>query len=210
MTTFQGIIAVCVCPMLVVPALAANSYNEAVNGNLSTNQSSPTPFTIASGTNPVIGSVGPGNSADWIAITVPAGLQLSSDVLAVYTSTDSQGFTGFQAGSAFVGNPETTASAYEGYTHFGTSVTNGSLPVQNLAGADLLPIMANPADAPGSQGFTPPLAAGTYTFLIQQLGAATSYEFDFGASAVPEPAALGLLGLGGIGLAAAAYKRRSR
>jgi hypothetical protein len=70
--------------------------------------------------------------------------------------------------------------------------------------------MANPADAPGASGFTPPLAAGTYTFLIQQLGASTTYEFDFNATATPEPASLCLIGLGGMGLLVAAARRRKR
>ena len=39
--------------------------------------------------------------------------------------------------------------------------------------------MADPNFAPGATGFTPPLAAGTYTFLIQQGGfATTGYQFD--------------------------------
>ena len=122
---------------------------------------------------------------------------LSSDVLASYASTDSQGFTGVQAGSSFVGNPETTPSAYLGYAHYGTAASNGAAGTLNLVGDNLLPIMGNTADASGSQGFTPPLAAGTYTFLIQQTGATTNYEFDFGVSPVPEPGSLCLIGLAG-------------
>ncbi|HKB04920.1 MAG TPA: cadherin-like domain-containing protein, partial [Gemmataceae bacterium] len=34
---------------------------------------------------------------------------------------------------------------------------------------------------------TPPLAAGDYTFLIQQLGSATTYRFDFNTSDAPAP-----------------------
>ena len=177
----------------------AASYNESVSGDLSNNQAAPTPLTLSSGVNPVIGTTQAGDQ-DWIALTVPAGFALSSDVLAAYQSTDSQGFTGFQPGSAFVGNPETTPSAYTGYSHYGTLATNGSLAPANLLGVNLLPIMANPAADPGALGFTPPLAAGTYTFLIQQTGAATSYEFDFGVTAVPEPGSLCLIGLGGVAM----------
>ena len=43
--------------------------------------------------------------------------------------------------------------------------------------------------------FTPPLGAGTYTFLIQQTGATTAYQFDFGVTSVPEPGSLCLVGL---------------
>lgn len=119
-------------------------------------------------------------------------MQLSTDVLAAYTSNDAQGFTGFQAGSSFVGNAETTPSAYLGYAHYGTGATNGGVPT-NVVGDDLLALMANPTVAAGAQGFTDPLSAGTYTFLIQQLGAATSYQFDFGVTAVLEPAVMNTL-----------------
>ena len=118
------------------------------------------------------------DSQDWITLTVPAGLQLSSLTLASYVSADVQGFTGVQAGTAFVGSVNDPA-AYLGYAHFGTAADNGSLPTANLVGVDILPIMGNPSAAPGSQGFTPPLGSGSYVFLIQQLGC-HSYEFDYG------------------------------
>jgi hypothetical protein len=194
---------------LIVWALAASTqasilWDQSTDGSLSTNQSAPTPLTAVPGINSVIGIVGTtngvGNKENWLALTIPTGYQLSSDVLESYVSTDMQGFTGFQDGSSFVGNPETTPGAYVGYTHFGTGATNGSLPATNLVGVDLLPLMANPAIAAGAQGFTPPLPAGTYTFFIQQLGATTNYQFDYGVTAVPEPASLSVMGIGGIAL----------
>lgn len=192
-----------------VAALACQSpatvlWDQSVDGSLSTNQSAPTPLTASLGINSVIGTVGQtsgvGNKQNWLALTIPAGLQLSSDVLESYVSTDQQGFTGFQDGSSFIGNPETTPSAYVGYTHFGTGATNGANPPTNLVGVDLLPLMANPAIAAGATGFTPPLPSGTYTFFIQQLGATTNYQFDYGVTAVPEPTSIGLLAIGAVGL----------
>jgi hypothetical protein len=189
--------------LLSIVALCASSsratvvWNEATNGDLSNNQAAPTPLTLSSGTNSVIGTTAAGDQ-DWLALTIPAGFQLSSDVLAAYASTDSQGFTGVQAGSSFVGNPETTPSAYLGYAHYGTAAANGAAGTANLINVNLLPIMGNTADASGSQGFTPPLAAGVYTFLIQQTGATTNYQFDFGVTAIPEPASLCLIGLTGV------------
>ncbi|HZZ29119.1 MAG TPA: PEP-CTERM sorting domain-containing protein [Pirellulales bacterium] len=210
--TLQGILWAALCVLTINQAQAGNTYNESTSTDLSNNQAAPTSFSLTSGTNPVIGNVGAavGDMQDWIAVSVPSGFQLSSLILHSYISNDVQGFTGFQAGSAFSGNPQTAPSAYEGYTHFGTAAQNGVLAAVNLVGQDLLPVMANPADAPGSQGFTPPLAAGTYTFLVQQSGASTSYEFDFGVTAVPEPASLGLMGLAGAALLAVAFRRRKQ
>ena len=176
-------------------ARATVLYNESANPDLSNNQASPTPFTLAVGSNSVIGSVGTGDTQDWIALTVTPGLKISSIVLAGYQSAHAQGFTGFQNGASFIGSPF-SASSYAGYAHYGTGATNGPLPPTNLVGADLLPIMANPSLAAGSQGFTPPLLGGTYAFLIQQLGSSTSYQFDFNVQSVPEPASLGILAIG--------------
>jgi hypothetical protein len=68
--------------------------------------------------------------------------------------------------------------------------------------------MADPNFAPGTTGFTPPLHAGTYTFLIQQGDPSTTgYQFDMNLRAVPEPgSSLCLLGMGG--LAILALRRR--
>jgi hypothetical protein len=160
-------------------------WDESISGDLSNNQAAPSTFSLASGANNVIGTVGGGDTQDWITLTVPAGLQLSSLTLASYVSADVQGFTGVQAGTAFVGSVNDPA-AYLGYAHFGTAAHNGSLPTANLVGVDILPIMGNPSAAPGSPGFPPPLGSGSYSFLIQQLGSATGYQFDYGVTPVPE------------------------
>src|SRR6185369_13107076 len=70
-------------------------------------------------------------------------------------------------------------ASYLGYSHVGTEVTVGSPPPINLVGADLLPILGDRTLAVGAQGFTPPLPSGDYTFLIQQMGTGTAYQFDF-------------------------------
>lgn len=174
---------------LVTMAPASTIWNEGINGDLSDNQAAPNAFNLASGTNSIIGTVGGGNSQDWVALTVPAGLELSSLVLAGYQSADSQGFTGVQAGASFVGSPF-SATSYLGYAHYGTAATNGALPPTNLIGADLLPLMGNTTLAAGAAGFSGPLPSGTYTFLTQQLGGLTNYQFDYNLVAVPEPSSL--------------------
>jgi hypothetical protein len=179
--------------LCAVSARAAVVYNESGNPDLSNSQAAPTAFTLSLGANSIIGSVGTGDSQDWVALTLPAGRKLSSLVLASYQSADAQGFLGVQTGSSFVGSVF-DATAYLGYVHFGTGATNNGPPT-NVVGTNLLPLMGNNTIATGSQGFTPPLASGTYTFLIQQLGSPTAYQFDF--IVVPEPATCGLLALGG-------------
>ena len=160
-------------------AVPAILWNEAVNGDLSNSQATPTPLTAGLGTNSVLGTVGGGTgSVDWLTLHVPSGMLLDSLVLTAYTSVDPQGFIGVQRGTSFVGNPG-IAGSYLGYAHFGTSATNGTLPPTNLVGANLLPIMGNTSIAFGAQGFQPPLASGDYTFLIQQLGSNTTYQFDY-------------------------------
>jgi hypothetical protein len=170
-------------------------WNEGTNGDLSNNQAAPTSFNLGAGVSSVIGNVNGtgGDSQDWVEVSIPAGFQLSGYTLASYQSTDAQGFTGVQAGTSFTGSPF-TAGSYLGYSHFGTGAQNGSLPAGSNVGLNLLPIMGdNVNNSPGSLGFTPPLPSGAYTFLIQQLGASTSYQFDFNVTQVPEPATLGLL-----------------
>jgi hypothetical protein len=177
-------------------------WNEGVNGDLSNNQGAPTSVGLVAGANSVIGVSGIGDTQDWLTFTVPAGMQLSSLVLVSYLSTDPQGFMGVQAGATFVGNPF-VAGSYLGFGHFGTGAVNGPLPPTDLVGADMLPIMGDTTLAPGSQGFTPPLGPGTYTLLIQQLGAATEYRFDF--NLVPTPGGVAVAALATLGQA-----RRSR
>ena len=162
------------------------AWDESTNGDGSNNQAVPSAVSLVEGANSVIGFVvGSNDSQDWYTLHVPFGFQLSAVTLASYTSTDDQGFTGVQSGTSFVGSPF-LASSYLGYAHYGTAAVNGSLPPANLLGSDILPIMGNTTTAPGSQGFTPPLPSGDYTFLIQQLGAATGYQFDYVLTAVPE------------------------
>jgi len=186
-----GLVLVLGLLSFVSQARATVIWNEAINGNLSASGSSPTAFTLSAGTNSIIGTVTGGTKPDdWVEFTIPSGLQLSQDILDSYTSTDQQGFTGVIAGSSYSGSIN-TASAYLGYSHFGTGATNGSLPPTNLTGVDLLALMGNNVTiSAGSQGFTPPLPSGNYVFLIQQLGAQTNFQFDYVVTSVPEPSGL--------------------
>jgi hypothetical protein len=201
--TKKSLFSAAVCALLAAAPAKATMYNEAASGDLSNNQAAPTALTLTPGSNSVIGTVNgfpPGGSdpQDWVSFTIPTGFVMTSYVNSKYVSTDDQGFTGFQFGSSFSGDVF-TAGSYAGYAHFGTGATNpdGS-PPSSTVGVDLLPLMALPSFAPGAAGFTPPLAAGTYTFLIQQGNpVSTSYEFDMTVRSVPEPgSSLCLLGMG--------------
>ncbi len=204
----------CALGLVVVGLLGrgafATNWDESVNGSLSADPSAPTPLALTAGDNFVSGNVdgADGSPQDWVAVTVPTGSVLSSYTLTAYNSTDSQGFTGFHAGSTFPGSPFVPGS-YTGYAHYGTGAMNPTTPM-SVVGMDLLPLMADPTVAAGATGFTDPLGPGTYTFLIQQLGASTNYTFDFGvsmASAAPEPGTIGVLGVVGMG---ALLRRRTR
>jgi hypothetical protein len=203
--TKKSLFSAAVCALLAAAPAKATIYDEAVSGDLSNNPAAPTALTLTPGSNSVIGTVNgfpPGGSdpQDWASFTIPTGFVMTSYVNFKYVSIDDQGFTGFQFGSSF-SRDAFVAGSYAGYAHFGTGATNpdGS-PPSSTVGVDLLSLMANPSFAPGATGFTPPLAAGTYTFLIQQGNAATtSYEFDMTVRSVPESGfSLCLLGMGGL------------
>ena len=211
--TKKSLFSAAVCALLAAAPAKATIYDEAVSGDLSNNQAAPTALTLTPGLNSVIGTVAGfppegTDPQDWVSFTIPAGFVMTSYVNSKYVSTDDQAFTGFQFGSSFSGDPF-MAGSYAGYAHFGTAVDN-PLPPSSTVGVNLLPLMANPSFSVGATGFTRPLAAGTYTFLIQQGDpATTSYQFDMTVRSVsvPEPGfSLCLLGVGG--LATLALRRR--
>ncbi len=205
--TKKSLFSAALCALLAAAPAIATIYDEAGSGDLSNDPAAPTALTLTPGLNSVIGTVSGfdnGDGQDWVSFTIPTGFVMTSYVNSQYDSTDDQGFTGFQFGSSFSGDPF-VAGSYAGYAHFGTGATNpdGS-PPSSTVGVDLLPLMANPSFAPGTTGFTPPLAAGTYTFLIQQGDAVTtSYQFDMTVRSVsvPEPgSSLCLLGIAGLAI----------
>ena len=205
--------------LLATAVAKAIIYKEAVSGDLSDDKTAPTPLTLTPGFNSVIGTISGfppegTDPQDWVSFTIPAGFVMTSCVNAVYKSVDPQGFTGFHFGSSFPGgvDSEFDPANYAGYAHFGNHAQNpdGSPTSSSTVGVNLLPLMADPSFAPNTTGFTPPLGAGTYTFLIQQGDPnPTGYRFNMNVRSVqtPEPGSdLCLLGIGG--LAILALRRR--
>jgi hypothetical protein len=209
--TKKSLFFAALCVLLATALAKGTIYNEAISGDLSNDPAMPTALTLTLGSNSVIGTVSGfdnGDGQDWVSFTIPTGFVMTSYVNSEYDSTDDQGFTGFQFGPSFSGD-QFAAGSYAGYAHYGTDATNpDGTPPSSTVGVNLLPRMANPNFAPGATGFTRPLAAGTYTFLIQQGDPVpTGYEFDMNVRAVPESgSSLCLLGMGG--LAILALRRR--
>jgi hypothetical protein len=188
-------IAYAVLHVLDAPAPAIVIWDEGIQTDFSNIQASPTYLLLGNGKNTIIGSVQTGADVnDWFTVTVPVGFQLDSLVNSAYDSVDDQGHIGFQISSVFVGAFNIDPSVYAGYSHFGHHAQNGSNPVFNSVDMDLFPIMQ--VQAAGSQGFSVPLGAGDYAFIIQQTGEMTSYQFDFNVTPVPEPGTILLTGIG--------------
>jgi hypothetical protein len=196
-----------------VRSVAAATYDESVSGDLPNDPTSPTPFTLSLGTNSILGTVGSGagtDNLDAIAITLPAGMELTGFANSVYFGSANQDFIGFQSGTSFVGSP-LLISNYVGLAHFGTSARNagvGSPPGSptSTVGVDLLPVMNTEGLVVGASGFTSPLGPGTYTFVIgeesAEVDAFPTYQFD--VTVVPEPGSLWLAAAGAVLLSALA------
>lgn len=180
---------------LAGPAAAATVWDESVNGDLSTNNATPTAVAFAPGSNVVHGRVtnsAPADNRDYLTFTVPANHGLYKLLLLRWDAPDgSDGNTGFNAinsgATSFVPSAGTIAS-FLGANH-----------VEAFSeGSDML---ANMAGGLGSSGFTVPLGPGTYSYVIQQTGADINlYSLDFIMRQVPEPTslAMGILGMAGL------------
>lgn len=177
---------------------ATTIWNEAVDGSLSGNRLAPSAFTLAVGDSDILGTVQGGTSSklDYVTLTVPAGTKMTHLNLVSFASTDQKAFIGVQRGTTFTEPASgTNVANLLGWTHFGPGAGN--------VGADILPSMGL---GPGAQDFAPPLPANQYTFWIQQLGAATNFDFDFVVQPVPEPSSLVLVEIGSLGLLTAALR----
>ncbi len=155
------------------PAAQAALFDEADDGEISDDPFNPLPLQLTDSDNSIRASVIVGD-LDYVTVNVPAGQVLSSITLEDYVSSNSTSFIGVQVGTVFT-EPATgtTVGNLLGYAHFGSS----------MIGTNILPAVSTGA---GAQGFIPPLAAGDYTFWMQETSdAAVSFSLNFGLTAAP-------------------------
>jgi hypothetical protein len=169
---------------------AVTTWDEAVNGDLSSTRTSPTLLALVEGPNLILGTT-IGGDPDYFTVTVPDGQFLTQLILGQYVSEDNVAFLAIQAGPIITST--TSAAALLGWLHAGVA----------HRGTDILDDMALGAQA---QGFTPPLGPGTYALWMQQTSAQlVTYRFNL--ILVPEPAT-GALVAGGLAAFVAIARRR--
>ena len=165
-------------------------WDEAIDGDLSSDNLNPTVLAFAPGSNMVFGDTSPNPNLDpdYFTMIIPAGYELSSIIFEEYISGDDQAFFAVEVGGKITdpGSPVALLSA----------TLIGALP-GTMQGDELLDDLQNP-DVWG--GFTGNLQAGTYTWWYQETGAATEYGFNFVLTPVPAPASASLM-VGGLLLA---------
>jgi hypothetical protein len=164
-------------------------WDEAIDGDVSTNRLAPSSAALVRGRNTLTAtSVGPSATADreYITFSMPAETKLTRIYVEAYSGIDEIGFIAVQSGTTFTEPPTgTNVTNLLGYDHFGPGV----YPL----GRNILP---NIGIGPGSIGFTAPLPADNYTFWLQQTGINAS-TYTIGFFVVPEPSALAMFAIGG-------------
>ena len=179
------------CP-LALPGLlvAAVVWDEAIDGSLSTDRQTPTDFgSLSVGSNDAIGTTVSGISK-FFTFNIGANEELSALIVEDWDSADDLGFLGIVTGDTFTVDPANpNVTDLLGYVHY------GELDVNQV----ILPSMGQ---GPGSQGFTPPLGPGDYSFWVRQGGAdAATWDLNFVVTTpIPEPTAGWILCSGTIAL----------
>ena len=176
--------------------------------DLSGSGAAPTAFTLAAGVSRITNVVAnaaagapplPPQDVDIVTITVPEGFVLSSLTLSGLLSTDDVGFLAVVNGATFPA--DALAAGFDPSVLLGLANFGNGTGASALTGTNILPALG------AGGGLVPPeafigfdgaagLVAGTYTFLIQQLGLATlGYTLDFTVTAVGAAASQDLLGV---------------
>jgi hypothetical protein len=167
-------------------APASVVWEESLAGDLAGDPSLPTPLAFSPGNNIVKGRMtasAPSDIRDYLTFEIGVGESLAAIRQLFYT--DESGNPGNRGFHALMTGTTSFIPAAENIANF-----LGSAHLDSLApGADLLEGLGL---APtGGQGFSAPLGAGTYTYVIQQTGQNVNlYALDF--EVVPEPTTLAL------------------
>jgi hypothetical protein len=174
----------CGTALALVPNLAW-AYNEAVSGDLSDVAASPTVLAFGVGNNQVKGTMvtppppAENDTRDFITFTVPPGHQLTAIILEEYIALPGggPGNTGFHAINA--GPVGKTPGVDPSSAFLGGDHVSGANEGMNI----LLDLAITPLSG---TGFSVPLPAGTYSYVIQQTGNdLTGYDLNFVIAAVP-------------------------
>ena len=201
MTPIKTVLSISALAVFATAASADLMWDEAIDGDLSGDYLNPTQLFTKGVNNHVIfttiGAAENGGDQDreYFTFDVAVGYQLESIILSDFQTDPitNLGFIGVAAGNVFPTSPEAPNV---------TELLGYYLPGVDDVGDDILQAMGNGG---GSQGFSGPLGAGSYTFWAQETGPSTdNWDLNFVVSEVPAPGALALLGLGGI----AARRRR--
>ncbi|MEO1073596.1 MAG: cadherin domain-containing protein, partial [Pseudomonadota bacterium] len=167
---------------------SAVSFDEAIGGDLSDDNLNPSELALGEGDNIVTsGQQGDPRDIDYFTITVPEGQILTEIVLQDYEAgAGNLAFIGIQRGEQFtVDAASAAASDLLGGLTYGAAEEGGD-------------ILAQMGQLPGSEGFTPPLEAGTYTIWLNQTSAPSTATLNFVLEASGPAASIQTVELEGI------------
>ena len=166
-------------------------WDEAIDGDLSGDYLSPTQL-YTKGVNNFVNfttiGANPDQDREYFTFDVAEGFELVAIILEGFeTEPESNlGFIAIAQGNVFPTSPDAPDV---------TSLLGYYLPGVSDIGNDIMQDMGNGG---GSQGFSGPLGAGSYSFWAQETGPSTdNWSLNFIVTEVPAPGALALLGLAG-------------
>jgi hypothetical protein len=157
------------------PTLRAAEYSEFVNDELSGDPALPTQWSLTPGSNTLVASSSSADQ-DLLRFDVPTGYVLSSIVVQFHEGVN-RVFTGIQSGATWTAGVgfEIDPTNMLGWVDFPFN------PEHSHQEENILPAIA---EAPGSLGFTPPLASGVYTMLFQTQNTAVPFALGFNVTRV--------------------------
>ena len=196
MTHTPKFITVALCFTAITGSAAADlMWDESIDGDLSDDYLNPTQLFLDGVNNHVVfttvgaGSNGGSNDLEYFTFTIAEGYELVSLVLDAFETepVSNLGFIGVAAGAVFPTPPDSPDP---------TTLLGYALPGVEDVGNDILQAIGA---GPGSEQFTGPLGAGTYTFWAQETGPSTdNWDLNFVVTEVPAPGAVALLGISGL------------